>query len=69
MTKLLCIALVSSFLILNSAFCEDRVVRDKDGKIIARISDTANGRTIRDANGKIIGKIDKDRSGKQEPRK
>lgn len=67
MKKLLCFALFACFA-GSSAFCDDKdraepdwrwVVRDKDGKIVGTIENTANGRVVRDSNGKIVGRIDK----------
>jgi len=44
--------------------CDDQAVRDTNGRIITKISDTANGRTVRDGNGKIIGRIADTANGK-----
>ena len=63
MSKLLCVLLLT-FFGLSLAFCDDETVRDANGRIIAKISDTANGRTVRDGNGKIIGRIENTANGK-----
>lgn len=63
MTKLLCVLFFASFA-LPLALCEDQTVRDANGRIIARASDTANGHTIRDGYGKIIGRIEDTVNGK-----
>ena len=38
---------------------DDKVVRDSNGKIIERRSETANGRTVRDANGQVLERREK----------
>jgi hypothetical protein len=63
MTKLLCVLLFASFA-WSLALCENQTVRDANGRIIARASDTVNGHTLRDAYGKIIGRIADTTNGK-----
>lgn len=62
-TKLLCI-LLFTFSAVPVARCDDQVIRDRRGRIIAKISDSANGRTVRDENGKITGRIEDTATGK-----
>jgi hypothetical protein len=63
MTKLLCLFLPALFAV-SPALCDDYVVRDANGRIVATISDTANGHTVRDGNSKIIGRIEPTVTGK-----
>lgn len=63
MTKLLCISAV--FLsALSAVRCDDKVVRDANGLIIATISATANGNTLRNSSGKVVGRIVDTATGK-----
>lgn len=62
MKKLLLLLAVRSLIAVAiplTGLCDDsdRVIRDENGKIIARIEQTANGKRIRDNDGKIIGTI------------
>lgn len=65
MTKLLCtLAIATVATGLWPVHADDKTIRDETGRIIATISDTANGRTVRDSDGKIIGRIEDSATGR-----